>query len=149
MLTQSSYFLFRTLLHNLVGLEHRRCWERTQSEQLIQTGQKDIPFRMASRSTVKAGEDMEEAEGHFELQLLSSQVTITCYEALLSWKWLSLCLMMRSSEWITSLCHFASAQFLLYLLNYLYLNSCFLTSTFLVLSIIPLGETENVVVLGV
>lgn len=38
------------------------CWKRTQPEQLNRTGQKDIPYHMASCSAIKAGVKEEEEE---------------------------------------------------------------------------------------
>lgn len=42
---------------------------------------------------------------------LSSQVTVLCDKALLSWKWLNLCLLMAPSEWILYFALFTHAAF--------------------------------------
>jgi len=50
---------------------------------------RDIPYHMTSCLAIKAGRKKGEE---------SSQVTLTCDEALLSWRWLNTCLLMGTSE---------------------------------------------------
>jgi len=53
---------------------------------------------MLSYSAAKAVGKQEEREGCLELRRLSSQGTVTHQGALLSWRWLNICLLMGSSE---------------------------------------------------
>lgn len=87
-----------------------RSWEGTLPGQLTPTNQRNIPSHLIpSDSAIKAGGKQEEV-WHLVLWHLSSQVTIKRDEALLSWKWLNVCLLMGTSDrillcWHTALPH--------------------------------------------
>ena len=68
--------------------------------------------------------------------------------ALLSWRWLSACLPMGSSEWIPCFALLACAASALRIKLSLSQPTSFLTFTLLALSPIPLGGTEQTVVWG-
>jgi len=82
-------FLLLTLPHQRVGWGCRRSWEGTQLGQLTSADQRDIPDHIMLCSATKAEEKKNEGEGHLELRLLPSQVTIVHDEMLLSWRWLN------------------------------------------------------------
>jgi len=46
-----------------IGWGWARDWEGTETEQLTPTDQRDIPYRMMSRSAIKAKRKEEEARG--------------------------------------------------------------------------------------
>jgi len=68
-----------------------------QLGQLTPSDQRDAPDCVTLCSAVKAGERRRK-RGCLELLRLSSQVTVTYDEALLSWKWLNICLLIESSD---------------------------------------------------
>jgi len=79
------------------GWECTKSWRRTQPGQLTPTDQRDILYHMMSHSATKAGGRRRKG-GCSEFWPLSSQVTITRDGALLSWRWLNICLPVGSSE---------------------------------------------------
>ena len=82
---ESRPFLLLTPPHQWAGWRCTRRWEGTQPGQLTPADQRDIPYHMASCSAYKAGGKRRRG-WHSEWWRLSSQVTITCDEALLSWR---------------------------------------------------------------
>jgi len=109
--TASRPFLLLVLAHQRVGWGCTRCWEGAQPGQLTQTDQGDIPHRMMLCLAIKAEGRRRKGE-HFEFWHLSSQVTVTLAEALLSQKWLNICLQWEVvNEFLILLC--LCAQFLL------------------------------------
>jgi len=71
---------------------------------------------------------------------LSSQVTVTCDGALLSWRWLDTGLLMGSSEWISCFAWLACEAFALPIKVSLSQSTTFLTFTLLTLSHFPLWQ---------
>lgn len=90
-----------------------------------------LSYHMTAFSTHKSGGRKGKT------MVLSFQVTVTHDGALLSWRWLNICRPIGSGEKIPCFTLPVWMDFLLYLLNCLYLRS-FLTSTLLVLSPTPL-----------
>ena len=146
--------------------------EGAQPGQVTWASPEAIPYRMTPCWVYKLGE--EGRWGHLALWRLSSQVTVMCDGARLSWGWLSTCLPMGSGEWIPCFallacpafalplfltfpfcyyyCYYCcSYLFILFkLLNCSYLNP-WLLHCFLILLPIPLNEGEwatSCVVLG-
>ena len=99
--TASQPFLLLTPSHQWVGWGCTRIWEGTRLGQLTPTDQRDLPCDTVSCSAYKAGGRRRKGgRTCLKWQRLSSQVTIRCDGALLSWRWLNTCLLMGSSEWI-------------------------------------------------
>jgi len=73
------------------GWGYTRGWEGTRPGELTPTDQRDIPCHMASCSACKAEGKKEERGGHSETWHFSSQITVTCDGALVSWGCLSTC----------------------------------------------------------
>lgn len=61
--------------------------------------QRDVPYRMASCAALKAGGKKEEG-GHIRSDGIHFPSNHYVWWALLSWKWLNVCLLMGSTEWI-------------------------------------------------
>ena len=85
---------------------------------------------------IKLGEGGNGGE-RLKWQHLSSQVTIMCDGALLSWRWLNSCLPMGSGEWIPYFALLAHAGFTLPVTLSLSQPTSFLTFTLLILSPVP------------
>ena len=91
---------------------------------------------------LKQGEE-EERGGCSEWCRLPSQVTVTRGGALLSWRWLNTCLLMGSCELIPCFALLACVAFALPIKLSLSQPTSFCTFTLLILSPIPLGESER------
>lgn len=103
---ESRTLLFLTLPH------HRTGWGGTQPGQLAHAGQRDLPHHAASCSATKTGGKKKERV--LQGGGICFPKTYNAY-VLLSWKWLNICVLMGSSEWIPVLLCLC-AQLLLYLL---------------------------------
>jgi len=73
-------------------------WEGTQLEELTSTDQRGIPYATMSCSAIKFRERRRKGEECLELWCLSFQVIVMHDGALVSWKWLNVCLLMGNSE---------------------------------------------------
>jgi len=102
------------------------------------SNQRDIQLHVMSWSTIKSREEGGRG-GHSELWPLSSQVTIMCDGALLSWKWLNTCLLMGNTGLILYFALLAHAAFALPVKLSLSQLISFLTFTLPILFLIPLG----------
>lgn len=107
-----------------LGWSCTRKWVRTQLRELNSADQRDIPCHTRLCSAIKAQGKEKERNMPFGLQHISSQIFVTCTEALLSRRQLNICLPMGSSERIPRFAFLACAT-LLHFLNCLYLDSQF------------------------
>ena len=98
-LTQHQGHQFLALPQQWLGWGCTRSWEGTQVGQLAQLT-KEIFHTIWCHVQQHKPEERRKKEGHSEWRRLSSQGTIMCDGALLSWRWLNTSLPVRSGDWI-------------------------------------------------
>jgi len=97
---ESRPFLLLRPPHQQVGWGCTRSWGHTHSWESWPQLTKGISHAIQHHAQhTQLGGRRRKGGGHLEWWHLSSQVTIVCEGALLSWRWLNTCLPMGSSEW--------------------------------------------------